>query len=188
MHKLSINVFYIYFNICFLHRTTQKEKAQREAAENARQSANPPAQQLPAGNPAVATPDNDSKENDNLTTPPSQVHPRWSATPTLSTPINRARGQPHKDLQPLSTDDKPTSGSKAEILHWQKKYKTAKWRYDKLTSDDAKTYRQSENERVKRKRHTEHEEIIAAGQGQSEVYEHVPKMPRSKTKDKSRLR
>ena len=82
MHKIHINVFYIYFNICFLHRMTQKEKAQREATENARQYANPPAQQLPAGIPAVATSDNDSKENDNLNPPPSQVHFRWSATHT----------------------------------------------------------------------------------------------------------
>ena len=174
--------------MCFLHRMTQKEKAQREVAENARQSANPPAQQLPTGTLTVATPDNDSKENDNLTTPSSEVHPRWSTTPTLSTPINMGRGRPSKDLQPPSTDDKPTSGSKAEILHWQKKYNTAKWRYDKLTSDDAEMYRQSENERVKRKRHTEHKEITAAVQGQSEVYEHVPGMPSSKANEKSRLR
>ena len=115
------------------------------------QSANPPAQQLPAAIPAVATSDNDSKENDNLNPPPSQVHSWWSATHThtLSTPNNRGRGQPCKDLQPPSTDDKSTNGSEAEILCWQKKYNTAKWRYDKLTSDDAKTHRQSENERVK---------------------------------------
>ena len=143
MHKLCINVFYVYFNIYFLHRMMQKEKAQREAAENARQSANPPSQQLAAGTPAVATPDNDSKENDNLTTPPSQVHPQPSATTTLSTPILRGRGQPCKDLQSPPTDDKPTGGSKAEILCWQKKYNTAKWIYEKLTSHDAKMYRQS---------------------------------------------
>ena len=75
----------------------QKEKAQREAAENARQSANPLSQQLDAGTPAVATPDNDSKENDNLTTPPSQVCPQPSATTTCSTQILRGRGSPRKD-------------------------------------------------------------------------------------------
>ena len=74
------------------------------------------------------------------------------------------------------------------MLWWWKRYNTAKWRYEKLTSDDAETYRQSENERVKKTRQCEREEIIAAAQDNSEVYKHLPDMPKSRAKEKCRRR
>ena len=80
------------------------------------------------------------------------------------------------------------NASKAEMLQWQKKFNTAKRRYEILTSKDAEAYRQQENERVKRTRQASRQEIIAAAEGKSKVYQHIPEIPRSRAKEKSRQR
>ena len=172
---IRINYIYIYFNICFLCRWTQKEKAQREADEKAKQS--------PASSRAgTLGKDDKDKDDGNAATPP----PKRSVIPTLTTSVTRPRGHPRKEPQPPTTDDKPKNASKEDMLWWWKKYNTAKWRCEKLTSDDAETYRQSENERVKKTRQCEREEIIAAAHDNSEVYKHLPDMPKSRAKEKSR--
>ena len=85
---IRINYVYIYFNICFLRRWTQKEKAQREADEKAKQS--------PASSRA-GTPGKDDKDKDdgNAATPP----PKRSVIPTLTTSVTRLRGHPRKEPQ-----------------------------------------------------------------------------------------
>ena len=74
------------------------------------------------------------------------------------------------------------------MLKWQKKKNTAKWRYEKLTGDDAEKYRESENTRVKRTKDRQRENIISAASGDSTIYEHIPDSPKTRSKEKSRNR
>ena len=172
---------------------TQREKAQREAADKAKQTtASPPQQQLPAAtpHPASSPPVNVIQDDDIpvVITPPAQLCSGRSPTPAGRSSGSRGRGRPRKQPQPPSTDDKPVNASKAEMLRWQKKFNTAKRRYEILTSKDAEAYRQQENERVKRTRQASCQEIIAAAEGKSKVYQHIPETPRSRAKEKSRQR
>ena len=195
-HNLHISLIYIYFNICICYKTTQREKAQREAADKAKQTtAPPPQQQLPAAtpHPPSSPPVDVIQDDDNddipvVVTPPAQLRSGRSPTPAGRSSGSRGRGRPCKQPQPPSTDDKPVNASKAEMLRWQKKFNTAKRRYEILTSKDAEAYRQQENERVKRTRQASHQEIIAAAEGKSKVYQHIPKTPHSRAKEKSRQR
>lgn len=139
-------------------RRTQKEKAEREAAELAKQSVVPPQLQMPEI-PMPGSSMEHQTDDSNGPTPPASaspvVRPKQAVTSTLTTPIGRGRGRPRKYPQPPTTEDKPKNASKAEMLRWQKKYNTAKWRYDKLTSQDAESFRKQENERVKKTRQAE---------------------------------
>ena len=162
---------------------TQREKAQREAADKAKQTtASPPQQQLPAAtpHPASSPPVNVIQDDDNddipvVITPPAQLCSGRSPTPAGRSSGSRGRGQPRKQPQPPSTDDKPVNASKAEMLRWQKKFNTAKRRYEILTSKDAEAYRQQENERVKRTRQASRQEIIAAAEGKAKYTSIYPR-------------
>ena len=65
------------------------------------------------------------------------------------------------------------------------KKNTAKWRYEKLTGDDAEKYRESENTRVKRTKEIQHQNIISASSGDSTIYEHIANSPKTHSKEKS---
>ena len=55
----------------------------------------------------------------------------------------------------------------------------AKWRYEKLTGDDAEKYR------VKRTKEIQHQNIISAASGDSTIYEHIADTPKTCSKEKS---
>ena len=61
-------------------------------------------------------------------------------------------------------DNKPINASKSQMLKWQKKYNVAKWRFDKLSSEDAESYRDAENARVKKTMAIQCQLIIEASQ------------------------
>ena len=82
----------------------------------------------------------------------------------------------------------PENASKEELLKWKKRKNTAKWHYEKLTSEDAEVYRISEMERVKKAKDQQRQSIIEAAQGVSAVYKHVDDSPHTKAKEKSRAR
>ena len=102
-----------------------------------------------------------------------------------STPPVRARGRPCKEPQPPSDADKPMDGSKEELLCWKKRFNAASWHYKKLTSEDVKSYRESENTRVKERIRSQHQHIIDAASGSSDVYKHIPDTPKSIACEKS---
>ena len=82
----------------------------------------------------------------------------------------------------------PENASKEVILKWKKCKNTAKWCYDKMTSEDAKVYHLNEKERVKKSHDQQRQSIIDAAQGVSSVYKHVDDLPHTKAKEKSRAR
>ena len=85
-------------------------------------------------------------------------------------------------------DDKPINASKSEMLKWQKIYNAAKWRFDKLSSEDAESYRDAENARVKKTMEIQCQHIIEASMEESTYYQHIPDTPRSVAHEKSRQR
>ena len=85
-------------------------------------------------------------------------------------------------------DDKPENATREEMLRWQKKKNTAKWRYKKLSSQNAEKYRESENARVKKTQEVLHQNIIDAASGQSNVYQHFADSPKTCSKEKSQNR
>ena len=142
----------------------------------------------PSSPPVDVIQDDDNDDMPVVVTPPVQLHSGRSPTPAGRSSGSRGMGRPRKQPQSPSTDDKPVNARKAEMLQWQKKFNTAKRRYEILASQDAEAYRQQENERVKRTRQASCQEIIAAAEGKSEVYQHIPKTPCSRAKEKSRQR
>ena len=64
----------------------------------------------------------------------------------------------------------------------------AKWQYEKLTGDDAEKYRESENTRVKRTKEIQCQNIISAASGNSAIYEHIADSPKTRSKEKSRIK
>ena len=159
--------------ICF-SRQTQKEQAEPEAAEatqakatqtakeaaaRAAQAAN--ASQTPKaalGKPVTPTaelpinPSTSPGSDDFDETPRRRLNPHslnYSSGRSTPPPM-RARGRPHKDPQPPSEADTPIHGTKEELMLQQKKFNAATWRYKKLTSDEAESYCESENARVKK--------------------------------------
>ena len=146
---------------------TQKEKAEREKHEDVEKNQ----AQLPSTQSPLQP-----------TTPSGPAHAPYLAT-SVSKPRG-SRGRPRKEPQPPSADDKPLNASKEELMRWQKKFNTRKWRYEKLTSDEAQEYRDAENARVKRARDAERQEIINVAQGQSQVYEHIQDTPRTVAHEK----
>ena len=101
------------------------------------------------------------------TVPPHNICP--GSTPTSSRHVH---GHPHKTLEPPSFDEKPENATKEELLKWKKK-NTAMWWHEKLLSEQAESYREQENARVKHTQDIHHQNIIDALQGISEVYEHI---------------
>ena len=99
-HNLHISLIYIYFNICICYRTTQREKAQREAADKAKQTtAPPPQQQLPAATPPPPSSppvdviqDDDNDDIPVVVTPPAQLRSGRSPTPAGRSSGSRGRG------------------------------------------------------------------------------------------------
>ena len=180
-------------NVLLLCRRTQKEQAEQEKAEELQCQAS-----QTQVTPSQATPSN------NLLPPQlpqaSPVPIQTSSTPTIEpkvenvtatsqfTPSQRPRGRPQKDMLPPSMDDKPINTSKSEMLKWQKKYNAAKWRFDKLSSEDAESYRDAENARVKKTMEIQCQHIIEASTGKSTYYQHIPNTPRSVAHEKSRQR
>ena len=141
----------------------------------------------PSSPPVDVIQDDDNDDIPVVVTPPARLHSGRSPTPAGRSSGIRGRGQPRKQPQPPSEDDKPVNASKAEMLRWQMKFNTAK-RYEILTSKDAEAYRQQQNKRVKRTRQASCQEIIAAAEGKCEVYQHIPETPRSRAKEKNRQR
>lgn len=91
-----------------------------------------------------------------LSTPTSEGSPlsvgssASSLTPSLSQmSLGRRRGRPRKAVTKPTYDDFPIDGTTSEQERWVRAKNTEVWRYKKLTSDDAETYRKAENERVK---------------------------------------
>ena len=97
----------------------------------------------------------------------------------------RARGRPRKEPQPPSDADKPMDGSREELLHWQKIFNAASWHYKKLISEDAESYHESENTRVKERIGSQCQHIIDVASGSSDVYKHIPDTPKSIACEKS---
>ena len=101
----------------------------------------------------------------------------------------RKRGKARKVPQPPSYDDHPVNASAEEMIKWQKRKNSEKWRYEKLTSGEASEYREKEKERVSRYVSAQRQEIIDASKGQSSVYNVEAEMKlKSKAKDQSRRR
>ena len=59
--------------------------------------------------------------------------------------LGRGRGRPRKKLQPPTYDDYPMEGTKKEQDMWVRHKSAEQWRYNKLMSEGADAYRQSEN-------------------------------------------
>ena len=78
-------------------------------------------------------------------------------------------------------DDKPIGATKEE-------FNAATWRYKVLSSDVAKSYREAENKRVKRRLEMQRQHIIDAASGSSEVCKHIPESPKTIAGEKSRQR
>ena len=86
-------------------------------------------------------------------------------------------------------DDFPHDGSAEEKKKWQKRKNTEKWRYEKLMSSEAAEYRENENRRVTKYISQKSQGLIDTSQGDSSVYKQTEEMmPKSKAKEKSRLR
>lgn len=120
-----------------------------------------------------------------------QSLPYSSPLSTRQSSRGRGRGRPRKELIPPTYHDKPENPTKEELLHWKKKKNTAKWRYEKLMSEAADTFRTTENARVKRSQEIQRQNIIDAARGESSVYQHIAdtaESPRSRKKEKSRKR
>ena len=130
------------------------------------------------------SPENDDFQQD---TPGPKLNPHTVMYPS-HTPTSRARGRPRKSLQPPTMDDKPIGATKEELLCWQKKLNAATWRYKVLSSDVAESYREAENERVKRRLEMQRQHIIDAASGSSEVYKHIPESPKTIAREKSHQR
>ena len=130
------------------------------------------------------SPENDDFQQD---TPGHKLNPCTVRYPSR-TPTSRARGRPRKSPQPPTMDDKPIGATKEELLRWQKKFNAATWRYKVLSSDVAESYREAENERVKRRLEMQRQHIIDAASGSSEVYKHIPESPKTIAREKSRQR
>ena len=79
-------------------------------------------------------------------------------------------------------------GTKEDLKRWQKKFNAAKWRYKKLTSKEAESYREAENARVKERMESQRQHIIDAASSVSDVYKHIPDTPKSTAREKSHLR
>ena len=79
-------------------------------------------------------------------------------------------------------------GTKEDLKCWQKKFNAAKWRYEKLTSEEEESYREAENACVKERMESQCQHIIDAANGVSDVYKHIPDTPRSTAHEKSCLR
>ena len=61
-----MSLIYMYFNICISYRMTQRERAQREAADKAKQTTAPPPQ-LPAATPPLpSSPPVDVDQDDDI--------------------------------------------------------------------------------------------------------------------------
>ena len=58
----------------------------------------------------------------------------------------------------------------------------------KLTSEEADSYREAENARVKERMESQRQHIIDAASGVSDVYKHIPDTPKSTAREKSCLR
>ena len=97
----------------------------------------------------------------------------------------RARGRPHKEPQPHLKQTRQWMEPKKNKLCWQKKSNAARWRYEKLTSEDTENYCKSENATMKERIGTQHQHIIDAASGSSEVYKHIPDTPKSIAHEKS---
>ena len=180
--------------------TEDAEKAARSAQEaQVAKAANPPKATpgpAKASSGKAATPvqqfkvDNSlSPENDDFQqdTPGPKLNPRTVRYPS-HTPTSRAKGRPRKSLQPWTMDDKPIGATKEELLCWQKKFTAATWRYKVLSSDVAKSYREAENKRVKRRLEMQRQHIIDAASGSLEVYKHIPESPKTIAREKSHQR
>ena len=57
----------------------------------------------------------------------------------------RGRGHPRKTLKPPTYDDYPMDGTKAEQNLWVRCQSAEQWRYNKLMSMSAQSYREAEN-------------------------------------------
>ena len=62
------------------------------------------------------------------------------------------------------------------------------WQYEKLSSEQAESYRELENVRVKRTQDIHCQNIIDASQGISEVYKHIADLQNTRSKEKSHQR
>ena len=72
-----------------------------------------------------------------------------SPTPSFDrVALRRGRGHPRKKLQPPTYDDYPMEGTKKEQNMWVRRKSAEQWRYNKLMSEGADAYRQSENLRA----------------------------------------
>ena len=91
-------------------------------------------------------------------------------------------------LEPPSFDDKPENATKEELLKWKKKKNTAMWQYEKLSSEQAESYMEQENARVKHTQDIHHQNIIDTSQGISEVYKHIVDLPKTRSKEKNHQR
>ena len=130
------------------------------------------------------SPENDDFQQD---TPGRKLNPCTVRYPS-HTPTSRARRRPRKSPQPPTMDDKPIGTTKEELLRWQKKFNAATWRYKVLSSDVAESYREAENERVKRRLEMQRQHITDAASGSSEVYKHIPESPKTIAREKSHQR
>ena len=59
--------------------------------------------------------------------------------------LGRGRGHPCKTLKPPTYDDYPMEGTKAEQNLWVRRKSAEQWRYNKLTSMSAQSYREAQN-------------------------------------------
>ena len=179
-----INSIFFMYIIQVLLRTMQHEKAEWEKAEAemqrllALQKVPVHVGQIPCSVPVpsgscgspVVIPD---------TLPLPNITP--GSTPTSG---RCAHGWRHKALEPPSFDDQPENATKDKLLKWKKK-NTAMWWYEKLLSEEAESYREQENARVKHTQDIQHQNIIDASQGISKVYEHITDLLKTRFKENS---
>ena len=100
-------------------------------------------------------------------TPTSSVSP-GSVASVASTGKVSKRGRPRKDVQPLSFDDFPVTGTGEEQKHWLKVKNTAYWWYAKLSGPDGEDYRKKESARVQKYQKKKDQDLQESSNGNDE--------------------
>ena len=132
----------------------------------------------------------------------SSTSSQSSLTPSFDKmALGRGRGRPHKTLKPPTYDDYPMDGTKAEQNLWVRRKSAEQWRYNKLMSTSAQSYREAENLRASKfyyeKRKGQGKKTAAVGKAPETLEEEqdvsdAAEVEKAKKKDaameKSRLR
>ena len=99
--------------------------------------------------------------------PTSSVSPGSVASVGSTGKVSK-RGRPRKDVQPLSFDDFPVTGTAAEQKHWLKVKNTAYWRYAKLSGPHGEDYQKKESARMQKYQKKKGKDLQESSNGNEE--------------------